>query len=244
MPVVARFPGRPRAAACTSIAARLAADWANISLCALGLLILWDASGLDLPLARVFGDSHGFALRGAYWLEVVFHQRARDLGWLLLAGIAVGSRFPIGFIRALTPRERLGLWALPLLCLSAITLMKYGSATSCPWDLREFGGTLEHVSHWLPGVTDGGGGHCFPAGHASTGFAFMAGFFVLARAQPRLAMAWLVTALLVGLALGLSQQVRGAHFTSHTLWTAWICWTLGGLAHRALGLQASLAKAA
>lgn len=236
----ARFSGPAR----PTITARLAADWANVSLGALALLILWDASGMDLPLARLFGDRHGFALRGAYWLEVVLHQRARDLGWLVLAAIAVGSRFPLGFLRALTARERVGLWALPLLCLLAITLLKYASATSCPWDLREFGGALEPVSHWLPGVTDGGGGHCFPAGHASTGFAFMAGFFVLGRAHPRLALGWLVTALLVGLGLGLSQQVRGAHFTSHTLWTAWICWTLGGLAHRALGFQASLAKAA
>ena len=30
--------------------------------------------------------------------------------------------------------------------------------------------------------------------------------------------------LLAGLVLGLGQQWRGAHFTSHTLWTAWLCW--------------------
>jgi len=244
MRVIVRFPDRAPVADGFSVTARLATGWASVSLVALALLILWDASGLDLPLARLFGDSHGFALRGSFWLEAVFHQGARDVGWLLLAAIAVGSRFPGGFLRALTPRERFGLWAQPLLCLLAITLMKYGSVTSCPWDLREFGGTLEQVSHWLPGVSDGGGGHCFPAGHASTGFAFMAGFFVLARAKPRLALTWLAVALLTGLALGLSQQMRGAHFTSHTLWTAWICWTLAGLANRALALQPSLAKAA
>ncbi len=27
--------------------------------------------------------------------------------------------------------------------------------------------------------------------------------------------------------LGVSQQLRGAHYMSHTLWTAWICWTVG-----------------
>jgi len=27
-----------------------------------------------------------------------------------------------------------------------------------------------------------------------------------------------------GFALGLAQQMRGAHFMSHTLWTAWLCW--------------------
>lgn len=225
-------------------ATRLAADWRRVSLIGLAFLILWDASGLDLPLARLFGDGHGFYLRGSYLLEVVLHQRARDAGWLLLAAIAAAGCFPAGLLRSLTFRERLALWMLPLLCLLAVTLLKYGSATSCPWDLREFGGTVGHVSHWMPGVVDGGGGHCFPAGHASTGFAFMAGFFVLARAHPGLALAWLGGALVTGVLLGLSQQMRGAHFASHTLWTAWVCWTLGGLAHRALVLQVPAAKAA
>ena len=35
----------------------------------------------------------------------------------------------------------------------------------------------------------------------------------------------IVSALLAGLALGLAQQMRGAHFMSHTLWSAWLCWT-------------------
>jgi len=24
--------------------------------------------------------------------------------------------------------------------------------------------------------------------------------------------------------LGIGQQLRGAHFMSHTLWTGWLCW--------------------
>ena len=38
--------------------------------------------------------------------------------------------------------------------------------------------------------------------------------------------------LLAGLLLGLTQTVRGAHYPSHTLWTAWICWTTGWLTYR------------
>ena len=29
--------------------------------------------------------------------------------------------------------------------------------------------------------------------------------------------------------MGLAQQMRGAHFMSHTLWTGWLCWTAGWL---------------
>jgi membrane-associated PAP2 superfamily phosphatase len=74
---------------------------------------------------------------------------------------------------------------------------------------------------------DGGAGGCFPAGHASAAFAYVGGYFVLRRASVRAAALWLSVALVAGLVLGVSQQMRGAHYMSHTLWTAWICWVVG-----------------
>ena len=85
---------------------------------------------------------------------------------------------------------------------------------------------------------DGGSGRCFPAGHASAGFGFVAGYFAFARDAPRVARAWLVAALLAGLIFGLAQQVRGAHFMSHTLWTAWLCWCVGLAADRLVAAYA------
>ena len=35
---------------------------------------------------------------------------------------------------------------------------------------------------------------------------------------------WLLAVGLCGLGLGLAQTLRGAHYPSHTLWTAAICW--------------------
>jgi membrane-associated PAP2 superfamily phosphatase len=37
---------------------------------------------------------------------------------------------------------------------------------------------------------------------------------------------WLIAAVVCGLVLGLAQQWRGAHYMSHTLWTAWVCWSV------------------
>jgi membrane-associated PAP2 superfamily phosphatase len=31
-----------------------------------------------------------------------------------------------------------------------------------------------------------------------------------------------------------AQQWRGAHFTSHTLWTAWVCWVVAWLVDMAV----------
>jgi membrane-associated PAP2 superfamily phosphatase len=79
------------------------------------------------------------------------------------------------------------------------------------------------VSHWSLGP-DGGSGHCFPAGHAASGFSFAGGYFAFRRSDRGLARRWLAAALAAGLLLGLAQQWRGAHFMSHTLWSAAACW--------------------
>ena len=214
---------------------RAASGW---TLGALALVLAWDASGLDLALARLAGDAAGFAWRGDGWLYQALHEGPRLAGWALLAGLFAAIRWPVGALRRLPAGERAWLAGSVLLALLAVSLVKRVSATSCPWDLREFGGNALYVSHWVFGSVDGGGGHCFPAGHASTGFAWVAGWFALRERAPPAARVWLALALGIGLLLGLVQQLRGAHYMSHTLWTAWICWTVAlamDAARRALG---------
>jgi membrane-associated PAP2 superfamily phosphatase len=195
------------------------------------LLLAWDALALDLPMAHWFGDGAGFPLRGNWLLSTVLHDGARRLAWVLAGALALTIWMPVGALRALTRGERTGLLLGTLTALLAISAVKSGSQTSCPWDLADFGGVAQHVSHWQWHVPDGGGGRCFPGGHASTGFSFVAGYFWLRTKAPRVALGWLALAMGAGLALGLIQQARGAHFMSHTLWTAWLCWTTAGLAH-------------
>ena len=190
-------------------------------------LVLWDAGGLDLPLARWAGSMQGFAWRSSPALVLWLHEVPRALSILLLVLLGLGTVWPWGFLRRLARRDRVQLAASILGAIALTTLVKRFSDSSCPWDLAEFGGMARYVSHWTWGVRDGGPGHCFPAGHASAALGFVAGWFVLRRAAPGMATAWLLAALAAGLLLGLAQQVRGAHYMSHTLWSAWICWSLG-----------------
>lgn len=192
-------------------------------------LLWWDTTGLDMALAETFGGALGFPARNSAWL-LRLHDGTRVLGWLLALLLCLGLGWPLGPLAELPFPRRLQLVLAPLLAWAAVGLLKTTSHTSCPWDLQAFGGVARHLSHWSGwGQTDGGGGHCFPAGHATAGFAFVGGWFALREARPRLARAWLIGALGAGCALGLMQQLRGAHFMSHTLWTAWICWTVAWL---------------
>lgn len=188
-------------------------------------LLAWDAVGWDRAWARAFGGSSGFTLREHWFLVSVLHEGARRLGWLLALLLVLGVWWPMGVLRRIEANERLQ-WAVStLLALAVVGVLKHFSTTSCPWDLAEFGGVARYASHWALGVMDGGARHCFPAGHASAGFAFIGGYFALRRRQPQAAHWCLGGALVAGLILGGAQQVRGAHFMSHTLWTGWLCWT-------------------
>lgn len=199
------------------------------TLLSLALLLAWDHSGLDLWAAHWFGSSAGFPLEDHWFWRGTLHDDIRWLPWVVEFALLAAVARPFGAMRQLAVERRAQLALTTLVSLLVVSTLKLHSLTSCPWELQEFGGTVAYVSHWAWGVRDGGSGGCFPAGHASAGFAFLGGFFAFRHALPRTARRWLTGALLAGLALGLAQQVRGAHYMSHTLWTAWLCWASAAL---------------
>ena len=203
---------------------------AGWTLAGLAVLLVWDASGLDSALAHWSGDLHGFALRDSRWLTEVLHDGGRRASWAFALLLCVGVWWPWGPLRRLAPEQRLYPALTPLLAAAAVTLLKGVSLTSCPWDLQDFGGVSRYVSHW-DRAADGGAGHCFPAGHAASGFSFFSGYFAFQADHPAMARRWLWATLAAGLLFGVGQQLRGAHFMSHTLWTGWICWTVSAGVH-------------
>lgn len=200
------------------------------------LLLIWDASGLDLVMARWFGSASGFPLESHWLWRKLLHDDARLWPWVLELYLLVGMFVPLGSLKRLPMARRVQLALTTLAALLTVSTIKLYSHTSCPWDLQEFGGVATHVSHWALGLRDGGTGGCFPAGHASAGFAFVGGFFAFRHVLPGTARRWLAGAMLVGLVFGMAQQVRGAHYMSHTLWTAWLCWTV------AAGVDAAVSR--
>ena len=214
----------------TATRTRLGAwPWRAMAATALALL-LWDASDLDLLIMQHVGSPNGFPLRMNFWLENLLHIGGRNLAialyltlWVLALAWPARSHPVIG------TRKQRSVWLLGvLMCLTLVSGLKAVSTTSCPWDLQAFGGPATYVSHWAFGMTDGGGGHCFPGGHASSAFAFLALTPVwLAAADPahrRLGRQLVWAIVITGILFGAAQTLRGAHEPSHTAWTAWLCW--------------------
>jgi membrane-associated PAP2 superfamily phosphatase len=199
---------------------------AVITLALMLILMAWDATDLDMRLAHWFGTAQGFPLTDNWLLEGVLHEGGRRLSWVVALALTLAVWWPFGSLRRLESRERGQLILGSLAAVLLVSLLKSVSPASCPWDLSAFGGVARHLSHWS-WTRDGGSGHCFPAGHASSGFAFIGGYFIWRRHSARVARNWLLLSLLAGFTLGFAQQARGAHFMSHTLWTGWLCWSVG-----------------
>lgn len=199
---------------------------------ALAAVLAWDLSGLDLPLSRLFADASGFAWRDAWFTRVLLHDGGRWAAAVVLLGVMLGAAWP----RQGGPSRAERWWAVGtvLLGLAVVPALKRGSRSSCAWDLAEFGGQAPYVPHWQFGVFDGGPGHCFPSGHAVAAFAFLALYFLRRPHRPRRARLWLAGTLAAGAVFGAAQVLRGAHFASHVLWSAWICWALAATAHAQL----------
>lgn len=193
------------------------------------LALAWDLGGQDLAVMRGWGNADGFALRHHPWLERWAHDGVRRLlvgvllAWLVLLAWGAGP------VRRWSGADRLAVGLGVLAALLVVNLIKRVSLSSCPWDLAEFGGSARYVSHWLWGVVDGGGAHCFPGGHASSALAFVGVALPgLAGRHGRVAhgVGSLLAVGMAGAVLGAVQTVRGAHYPSHTVWTLVICYAV------------------
>jgi membrane-associated PAP2 superfamily phosphatase len=104
-----------------------------------------------------------------------------------------------------------------------VSMMKATSNISCPWDFERYGGSLNYLS-LMEQIFVRNGSHCFPAGHASAGFAWVALYFVGLHTNSFWRWWGLGFGVTLGIIFGVSQQLRGAHFLSHDVWSFGTCW--------------------
>ena len=213
--------------------------WLALALLA---VLAWELAGGDRALSAWAGGAAGFPLRHPGTWASVLHEAGRVVGGVLLAALLVDAAWPAPPWRAAeaapgVARRRL-VAAATVATLLLVPALKRLSQTSCPWDVVDYGGTVPWVSHWALGVADGGPGHCFPSGHAVAAFAFLVPALAARTRHPRAAR-WLLAAVgALGLLFGAVQVLRGAHYASHVLWSAWLCAALAVAVDAALRLQA------
>lgn len=194
----------------------------------IGTLLFFEHTNIDIWLQNYFFDAATPGLSAdARWVidrnnavaEFWGHTVPRIL--LTFAGIAAALGFCASFFY---PRAR----AIRFQCLflllafalvpSIVAGAKRYTNTYCPLQLAQYGGDKPYVKVLDPypdGYAQSSKGRCFPAGHATAGFAYLALFFVARTAREQ---RWgIACGLAAGWVLGIFQMLRGMHFLSHTL---------------------------
>ncbi len=185
-------------------------------------------SDWDLLIARaLFFDpvaSRWLATQN-FWANDVVHTGGR---WLIRGVVAL--LFAIwglaSYSRQLRQWQRPAGYACLAMVLSTVLVggLKTLTNVDCPWDLEPFGGHFPFVDLFADRPDELRHGHCFPAAHASSGYALVAFYFALRERYARLAGWGLAAGIMTGLLFGIAQQARGAHFLSHDVWSAFLVW--------------------
>lgn len=203
----------------------------------LSTFLLLDLTGLDLWIAELWYQAEGnrWALKDNFWASTVLHNGARSVNQLLILCLLlwfIGQKIKARWWA--TPDEAsrfatrmLGLLlSSVLLSIAVVSLLKRLVPMDCPWDLQLFGGVQPLISLWQHRPAEMPNTQCFPAGHASSGYAWLALYFYFLYTRPWLRKVGMAVGILAGITLGLVQQARGAHFFSHDIVTALICYVV------------------
>lgn len=209
-----------------SRAARIAGGGLFLS----ALLILWigNATNIDIALADAAFDkaTRSFPMQHAWLAEKFNHVILKSiLSALGASAVLLALWDALRPQRGWTISRRIGMRVVAMsavLVPLAISLMKRFSTSHCPWDLQRYGGIEPYVRllEWMPAGAHPG--HCMPGGHASSAMWLVAIAAFWWPQNRRKAIAAGLLMLVFGILVGWMQQLRGAHFLTHTLWTAWI----------------------
>ncbi len=187
-----------------------------------------ELTDLDYRLSRNFYDAtlHSWPYRHAWITEQLIYHGGKYLSEVIGLGILIClliSQSPKsalhGYRRVLTYLLIAGITG-PVI----IAIMKSYSHIYCPWDLKIFSGSRPYIRLFDYVTPDMDNGHCFPAGLAADGYTLVSLYFFFLIIKPRYKYYGLAAGILLGLIYGFAQQMRGAQFLSHDLFSLAVCW--------------------
>lgn len=197
---------------------------------------------IDFALANFWYQLQGqtWALQHHWLTEDVLHRGVRSVNQVVIAILLL--HFALQLLRqkyrqkqhqsnstrwsSTRQQAHARLLASLTLSLAGVAVLKHSIPMDCPWDLQLFGGTQTFNGLFSSWPENREPNACFPAGHASIGYAWLGLYFFCLQLYPALARTALLLSALLGVSLGLVQQLRGAHFISHDIATAAWCWSM------------------
>lgn len=210
--------------------------WSPLAILLVGTVLI-RMFDLDLWLTRkAFEPGRGWRLDDQWFVQLLY-----DYGnWPAITVASIAGAVWVGSVlfkrfaanRPLAMLVALSMAIGPGLFVNAIFKEYYGRPR--PVEVLEFGGTREFAPVWEPHI--GQGGKSFPSGHASMGFFWLTFAVFYSERNRRVAVTWLLVALVHGGCMGFSRIAEGGHWLSDILWAAGMVYLTAWFLYRALRL--------
>lgn len=201
-----------------------------IIILAIALTII-DYNNIDLKFQSLFfinDTKNWFINRDDSLLKFIFYKLPKYLivsyGVILIFWLSILSFYK----QQLDLQKKLLFLILALITIPlVVAMLKHYSPIYCPNHINNFSGGHIYISPlkiFSEEIFFNNNGKCFPAGHASGGFALISLYFVMP--TKRLKHYALIFSLLLGWIMGLYQIAKGAHYLSDTLVTLAIAYLI------------------
>jgi membrane-associated PAP2 superfamily phosphatase len=196
-------------------------------LAGIGLLLVFELTNLDIWINNFFYNNQlkEFSLREDPFMTRFMHHGLKNAMYVfgiasILFGIWLLKNKNTLLLKKHVVLASVGVIFIPALVVS----LKHLTNKHCPWSLDIYGGQIPYTGLFETHLSHLVAGQCFPAGHAAGGFMWFSWAIALWFIYPKLAKVIFTMAMILGLILGISRMIQGAHFLSHVLWTAWLAW--------------------
>lgn len=194
-------------------------------------LLFFQTNEFDLKIQNHFFNfyNHSWLIsKNAYWPRFIFYESVK----VIYAVFIIAIFFLLIFYRKMKLimdyQKGLIIVALSTIIIPlVVNILKDITNMPCPSDINLYGGILPHIGLFetYPAYAKPEHNiHCFPAGHASGGFALMSLFFLFKNNRHRFLA--LSLSILLGWIIGLYKILIGDHFFSHTFISMQLAWII------------------
>jgi len=191
------------------------------------LLILLNITDSDVTISDLFFNHalNKWYYGERWWTVTLIHIWGKNM----IAAIFIAALLALGlsfFVQRMKKYRFIFVYIVLtiLLATGIVALLKEYSNIDCPWDLSLFNGTRPYYNIFSDKPDNLAVGKCFPGGHSSGGFSLLFLYFLFLDYKKSYAYTGLFIGLTIGTIFGYGQLVRGAHFVSHDMTSAMICW--------------------
>jgi membrane-associated PAP2 superfamily phosphatase len=203
-------------------------------------ILFFGLSGTDIWVQRHFYNPLTHALivdTNNDVLRVIFYDGIKRL--LIIIAVVFLLTLIIGWKKPWMKSYRTG---LIIVVLSSILVpvmvgsLKAVTNMPCPKNVESFGGAYPHTCVWEKYNTKEchlGKQKCWPAGHASGGFALLSLIFLFHSRKNKI-LAGMI-AMVIGWSMGSYKMLIGDHFLSHTVITMMLAWLIILVIARSVG---------